>query len=87
MSALADSVQINPLLLRNKFLPALLLLVVSAAAYWPVGDFSFVNYDDNIYITQVPQMQQGLTWESLSWAATTKGAVFWRHPLTLRCSV
>ena len=82
MSALADSVQINPLLLRNKFLPALLLLVVSAAAYWPVGDFSFVNYDDNIYITQVPQMQQGLTWESLSWAATTKGAVFWRHPLT-----
>ena len=82
MSALADSVQINPLLLRKKFLPALLLLVVSAAAYWPVGDFSFVNYDDNIYITQVPQMQQGLTWESLSWAATTKGAVFWRHPLT-----
>lgn len=41
----------------------------------------FVNYDDNVYITENPNVQSGLTRKSLAWAFTSTYASNW-HPLT-----
>jgi hypothetical protein len=40
-----------------------------------------VDYDDSIYVTQVPIVQRGLTADGLGWAFTTLQAGNW-HPLT-----
>jgi protein O-mannosyl-transferase len=41
----------------------------------------FVNYDDNFYVTDNPEVQAGLTRQSIGWAFTTFHAGNW-HPLT-----
>ncbi len=58
-----------------------LLVAVTAALYWPAHRFSFVNYDDPVYVTQNAQVQAGLTWKGVSWALTAVHASNW-HPLT-----
>ncbi len=42
---------------------------------------SFINYDDDKYITKNPRVQQGLTFENIGWAFTSKHASNW-HPIT-----
>jgi protein O-mannosyl-transferase len=59
----------------------LLLLLVTLAVYNPVSSHPFVNYDDNLYITQNPHVRAGLTWDSVRWAFTTFDQANW-HPLT-----
>jgi Flp pilus assembly protein TadD len=49
--------------------------------YWPVFDFGFVNYDDDIYIFNNPYVRAGITVETLRWAFSLNEAVYW-HPLT-----
>ena len=49
----------------------LLLTAVTCLAYLPMGDFGFINYDDNIYVYENPHVQQGLTGAGLEWAFTT----------------
>jgi len=65
----------------KKRLAILLLIVILVLVYAPATGFPFVNFDDNEYVTDVPQVQQGLTWGSVMWAMTTLEAAFW-HPLT-----
>lgn len=60
---------------------ALLLVGLTVAAYWPVFDAGFVNYDDKDYVTENPQVLAGLTWTGLKWAFTTDLMGSW-HPLT-----
>ncbi|MBI3939993.1 MAG: tetratricopeptide repeat protein [Acidobacteria bacterium] len=60
---------------------ALALLLLTAAAFWQVLDNSFVNYDDEVYVTQNRPVQSGLTAQSLRWAFTTFHTGNW-HPLT-----
>lgn len=62
-------------------LSAGLLTAVTLAVYWQVLGFDFVNYDDYLYVTQNPHVQQGLTTRSIAWAFTTTHASNW-HPLT-----
>lgn len=50
------------------------------AVYWPVGQFDFVNYDDNIRVYENPHVTRGLTWEGVRWAFTTMEASNW-HPV------
>jgi len=57
-----------------------LLLVAGAVAYAPVLTHGFVNFDDNIYVTENAQVQ-GLGWEGLRWAFRSLAAGYW-HPLT-----
>jgi tetratricopeptide (TPR) repeat protein len=63
----------------------LLCCIALAAAtllvYVQVASHEFVNYDDYIYITQNPNIQHGLTGQSISWALTSGYALNW-HPLT-----
>ena len=60
---------------------ALVLAAATLAAYHGVLENGFVNYDDDLYITQVPAVQAGLTRESVSWAFTTFHGANW-FPLT-----
>ena len=69
------------LLRSQKGLAILLLIAVLVLVYAPLKDYPFLNYDDNEYVTAVPQVQQGLGWDSVVWAMTTMEAAFW-HPLT-----
>lgn len=59
----------------------LALAVITALLYFPSLKNDFVNYDDPDYVTSNPQVQKGLTAESIHWAFTTGHASNW-HPLT-----
>ena len=54
------------------------LLVV---AYQGVRNNDFVDYDDHGYVMENPQVQQGVTMQSIAWAFTTFHDSNW-HPLT-----
>ncbi len=59
----------------------LFLAVITISVYWQVHNYDFVNYDDNIYVSDNQQVQGGLTFDSITWAFTTNHASNW-HPLT-----
>jgi tetratricopeptide (TPR) repeat protein len=59
----------------------LLLVIATVGLYYPVSGHPFVNYDDNIYVTENEQVKSGLNWDTLQWAFTTTEAGNW-HPLT-----
>jgi len=49
--------------------------------FWPVMSHPFVALDDNLYVTENPQVQTGMTWAGFQWAFTNFFASNW-HPLT-----
>lgn len=57
------------------------LAVVTIAAYWPVLQNGFVNYDDPSYVTENAHVVGGLRSEEMLWAFQTCHAGNW-HPLT-----
>ena len=59
----------------------LFLTVATLVVFWQVHNHEFINYDDNLYITENDQVQKGLSRESVVWAFTTTHAANW-HPLT-----
>jgi tetratricopeptide (TPR) repeat protein len=59
----------------------LILAATTLVAYWPITHAQFINYDDNVYVTENPEVQAGLSWASVKWAFTTRHACNW-HPLT-----
>ncbi|MBL4889505.1 MAG: tetratricopeptide repeat protein [Candidatus Lindowbacteria bacterium] len=40
------------------------------SVYWQVHDYDFINFDDSIYIYENPQLQDGVTRDSVWWALT-----------------
>jgi protein O-mannosyl-transferase len=60
---------------------SLLLVCVTAAVYWPVARFDFINLDDSEYVISNPQVQNGLTTGGFLWAFGVGYAANW-HPLT-----
>jgi protein O-mannosyl-transferase len=60
------------------WLLAALLALVTVALYWPALRCDFVNYDDNVYVTENPHVQGGLTWAGVKWAfGNTQQAAYW----------
>jgi len=59
----------------------LLLLIVTFAAYWPVIDAEFTNYDDNVYVVENPRVNGGLSLSGIVWAFTAVHEATWQ-PLT-----
>ena len=57
------------------------LAVVVIGTYWPVRNYEFLHYDDDVYVTDNSQVKQGLSWQGIQWAFTTGHASNW-HPLT-----
>jgi tetratricopeptide (TPR) repeat protein len=57
------------------------LVLATAAAYQPVFKNGFVNFDDDVYVTENSNIKNGFTWPSILWALTSPYAENW-HPLT-----
>jgi protein O-mannosyl-transferase len=64
------------------WLLAVLLALVTIAICWPATRCGFVNYDDDMYVTDNAHVNSGLTWESLKWACLNPVSANW-HPLTI----
>src|SRR5689334_6345416 len=58
-----------------------ILVAITIFVYAPVRHYPFVNYDDQEYIYQNPEVTNGLTWHGLKWAFTSGMSANW-HPVT-----
>lgn len=65
---------------RQKLLVYLILTVVTFAVYWQVNAYDFINFDDNLYISENNYIQSGVTPDGFQWALTTKISGLW-NPL------
>lgn len=59
----------------------LFLICATFISYIQVLNHGYISYDDGIYITENPHVQQGLTVESFKWAFTKIYISTW-HPIT-----
>jgi tetratricopeptide (TPR) repeat protein len=71
----------NILTKYRSFGVCLTLALATAAVFWQVSTFDFINLDDADYIYENPNIQAGITFKAVKWAFTTGYACFW-HPLT-----
>src|SRR5208282_2329987 len=62
---------------RHLTLFCLLLALVVLVSYNPVTHNGFLNYDDDLYITDNPHVRAGLTWETVKWAFATYDEANW----------
>jgi len=68
--------------LRREWIIYLALLLITAAVYWPVGRYGYINYDDPEYVSANPHVEQGLTPAGVAWAFRSVVVSNW-HPVTL----
>ena len=64
------------------WVPTALLLLLTFALYWPATRCDFVDFDDQVYVTENLHVQNGLTWEGFKWAFVHPVSGNW-HPLTM----
>ncbi len=57
------------------------LTLSTLLVFWQVRNFDFINYDDNLYVSENRSIISGLTLDNVVWAFTTTRAANW-HPLT-----
>src|SRR5262249_18262608 len=55
--------------------------VVVLISFWQVTHCDFINFDDDVYVTGNPPVQQGITPDAIRWAFTTDHNANW-FPLT-----
>lgn len=58
------------------------LALLTAAVFARALTCDFIRLDDDQYVTQNLHVQQGLSWQSISWAFTASTLYLW-HPLTM----
>ena len=56
---------------RAKVVICIFLMVATFCIYSQVKDHEFINFDDDLYITNNLNVQAGLTSKSIKWAFTT----------------
>jgi len=66
---------------RRSLLICLILGLTAFAVFYQVHSFRFITYDDPYYVYNNPDIQSGITLESIKWAFTTGWTANW-HPLT-----
>ncbi len=59
----------------------LILAWATLAVYWDVQNHEFINLDDDLYVTENRELKEGVSWEGLLWAFTSRDRSYW-HPLT-----
>ncbi len=59
----------------------LLLALLTCGIYLQVSKHEFINYDDQVYVTENPNVQTSLNYSSIKWAFTTNHTGYW-HPIT-----
>ena len=73
-----NKININPV--RQKLIVYLVLTVITFAVFWQVNQYDFINFDDNVFVTENSHVQSGITPEGFLWAFNTGDLRFW-HPL------
>jgi tetratricopeptide (TPR) repeat protein len=66
---------------RLEFVVCLVLILTTLLVYGQVRNHGFLNFDDNVYVSENPQVRAGLTKKGVIWAFTTFHTANW-HPLT-----
>ncbi len=66
---------------KRRLIFCLLLALATIALYNSVTRAPFLNFDDQVYVTDNPQVRAGLTWNTVVWAFRTPKAFDW-HPIT-----
>ena len=66
---------------QHSIVIVLLLIILILCVYWPVQDYGFIYFDDDVYVTQNIHLQSGITTDGLRWAFSTKYFGLW-NPLT-----
>ena len=64
---------------RNALI-CLALIVLTLIPFWQVRHHQFVNYDDNEYVYENPNVTQGLTVRTIVWAFVGRHVAHW-HPV------
>ena len=68
--------------IRPDILVCLFLVIATLVIYGQVRNHAFVNFDDDLYVTDNYHVKDGLTLENVAWAFTDTQTGNW-HPLTL----
>src|SRR5262245_66632710 len=63
------------------WLVSALLVALAVVPFLQTRTHDFVNYDDNLYVTENRTVQPGLTWNGVKYAFTTFEGGNW-HPIT-----
>jgi Flp pilus assembly protein TadD len=71
----------NILTKYRSFWICMALMLITAAVFYQVCTYDFVNYDDPAYVYENPNIQAGITPKAIKWALTAGYASNW-HPLT-----
>mgnify|MGYP001818184527 CR=1 FL=1 len=66
---------------RFEVLICLSLAAAILVVYLQVANYNFTNYDDELYVTENPNVKAGFTIDGIFWAFTTGHAANW-HPVT-----
>src|ERR1035441_3670392 len=67
--------------LLRKGLICLALGLITLVVFAPALTHDFLVYDDQVYVTENPHVQAGLTWQGVAWAFRSYAASNW-HPVT-----
>ncbi|MFA5322019.1 MAG: hypothetical protein WC373_05040, partial [Smithella sp.] len=65
---------------KQKLIIYIVLTALTFAVYWQVNQFDFINFDDNIYVSENNIIQSGLTPQGFLWAFSSKYFGLW-NPL------
>lgn len=76
-----DPAEPSPTLTRRALLVATALAALTLALYLPTSGFDFVDYDDDLYVSAVPEIRGGLSLDGVGWALTSFQGANW-FPLT-----
>ena len=66
----------------NQYYLIAFLVLLNVVSFIQITGNDFINFDDNIYLTENPQIKAGISGATVKWAATTVVSSNW-HPLTL----
>lgn len=54
------------------------LVLVTLGIFLPVVNLNWVNYDDDVFVTNNPMVAPGFTWAGVKWAFTAADIDYWR---------
>ncbi len=66
---------------KRRLILCLLLVLATLALYNSVTHAPFLNYDDQVYVTDNLHVRAGLTWKTVGWAFRSSEQSNW-HPIT-----
>ena len=60
----------------------LCLIISTTSVYWQVAGYDFIDFDDNNYVTENPNIKSGFSRENVIWAFQFSNSETYWHPIT-----